>query len=109
MPVKILPAKCMSVIYVQMMSVPGAFHGFICCIACVTSCSVETPVAISRSSFGVGRGSAVMVTDYLYITSEKCLTHLLAWVSSVVTGLLSWSLTMLTLVWVCLQSCLVSN
>ena len=38
----------------QMLSVPGAFPGFICCIACLTSCSGGTPVAISRSSLGVG-------------------------------------------------------
>ena len=58
-------------IYVQMLSVPGVFPDFICCIPCVTSCSVGTPVAISRSSFGVG-GSAVMVADSLFRTSEKC-------------------------------------
>ena len=40
----------------QMLSLPGAFPASICCIACVTSCSVGTPVAISRSSFGVGGG-----------------------------------------------------
>ena len=37
----------------QMLSLPGAFPAFICCIACVTSCSVETAVAISRLLFGV--------------------------------------------------------
>ena len=41
----------------QILSVPGAFPDLIGCIACVTSCSVGTPVAISRSSFGVGGGS----------------------------------------------------
>ena len=52
----------------HILSVPGAFPGF--CIACVTSCSVGTPVAISRSSFsgGMGGGSAVMVTDSLFRT-----------------------------------------
>ena len=44
----------------QMLSVPGDFPVFICFIAWVTSCSVGTPVAISRSSLGAG-GSAVMV------------------------------------------------
>ena len=53
-----MPAKCMSVlsIYIYMLSVLGAFPGLIYCIACVTSCSVDTPVAISRSSFGVWSG-----------------------------------------------------
>ena len=61
-----------------MLSVPGAFPDFTCCIACVTSCSVGTPVAISRSPFGVeGGGSAVMVTYSLIITYEKCSVHLL--------------------------------
>ena len=56
MSVKTLPANYMSVlgIPVQMLSVLGVFPDFIGCIACVTSCSVGTPVAISRSSFGVG-------------------------------------------------------
>ena len=45
---KTLPAKWMSVlsISVQMLLVPDVFPDFICCIACVTSCGVETPVAI---------------------------------------------------------------
>ena len=44
----------------QMLSVPGAFPDFICCIACVTSYSLGTPVAISRLSFGVcGGGGGV--------------------------------------------------
>ena len=49
--VKTLSAKCMSVlsISVQMLSIPGAFPDLICYIACVTSCSVGTPVVISRS------------------------------------------------------------
>ena len=56
--VKTLPAKRMSVwiIYVQMLLLPGAFPAFICCITCVTSCCVGTPVDISRSSFGVCGG-----------------------------------------------------
>ena len=49
-----------------------------------------------------------MATDSLFRTSEKCSTHLLAWVSSVVRGFPYLSLTMITLVLVCLQSCLVS-
>ena len=47
----------------HMLSVPGA----ICYIAYVTSCSVETLVAISRSSFGVGissYGSCVSVQNF---------------------------------------------
>ena len=40
-----------------------------------------------------------MIIDYLLRTSEKCSTHLLAWVSSVFRGLPSLSLTMLTLSW----------
>ena len=42
----------------QMLSVPGALQDFICCIACVTSCSVGTPIAISRASFGGGGGNS---------------------------------------------------
>ena len=52
--------------------------------------------------------SVVMVTDSLFRTSEKCSVNLLAWVSSVVRGFHSLSLTILTPVWVCLQSCLFS-
>ena len=48
-----------------------------------------------------------MVTDSLFRTSKKCATPLLAWVSSVIRGFLSLSLTMLTLAVVCLQSYLV--
>ena len=72
----------------QVLSVPGTLPDFICCITCVTSCSVGTPVAISRLSFGVcvwggGLVLAVMVANSLFRTSEKSLTHLLAWESSV--------------------------
>ena len=81
----------------QMLSFSGAFPDFICYITCVSSYSVGTHVAISTSSFGVGRGSAVMVTDSLFRTSVKCSTHLLAWVSSVVREFPSLPLTMLTL------------
>ena len=57
--VKALHAKCMSVLSIsaQMLSVPGAFPDVICCIACVTSCSVGTPVAIIGSLFGAGVSS----------------------------------------------------
>ena len=54
------------------------------------------PVALSISLFGVG--SAVMVVDSLFITSEMCSVHLLDWVSSVVIGVHSLSLTILALV-----------
>ena len=40
-------------------------------------------------------------------TSEKCSTHLLAWVSSVVSGFPSLSVTLFTLALACQQSCLV--
>ena len=60
--VKTFPAVITSVFSssMQMLSVPGDFRVFICFIAWVTSCSVGTPVAISRLSLGAG-GSAVMV------------------------------------------------
>ena len=85
--VKTLPVKFMSVlsIYVQMLSIPGAFPNFICCIACVTSCSVGTPVdiyilyiatGVIYISFGVG--GQQLVTDSLFRTSEKCSAHVLA-------------------------------
>ena len=51
-------------------------------------------------------GSAVMITDSLFRISEKCSTHLFSWVSSVVRGFPSLSLTRLALACVCLQSCL---
>ena len=44
------------------------FTVFICFIAWITSCSVGTPVAISRSSLGAG-GSAVMVGASVLRTS----------------------------------------
>ena len=54
----------------QMLTVPGTFPDFICCIACVTSYSVGTLVAISKSSFGVGR-SSVIVAAFLVKPSEN--------------------------------------
>ena len=48
--VKTLSAKCMSVLSISVQMFPA----FNCCIACVTYCSVGTPVAISRSSFIFG-------------------------------------------------------
>ena len=58
--------KCVSSISLQMLSVTGAFPDFICCIACVTSCSVGTSVAISRSSFGgVGGGGDSSYGNYI--------------------------------------------
>ena len=68
----------------QMLSVPGDFPVFICFIAWVTSCSVGTPVAISRSSLGAG-GSAVMVGASLLRTSVKCSVHSLACICLVVS------------------------
>ena len=77
----------------QMLSIPGDFPAFICFIAWVTSCSVGTPVAISRSSLGAG-GSAIMVGASVLRTS-------------VVSAFPSLSLTMLAATLVCLQSCFV--
>ena len=48
-----------------------------------------------------------MVTDSLFRISQKYSAHFLDWVSSVVRGFPSLSLTMLILACVCLQSCLV--
>ena len=69
----------------QMLSIPGDFPVFICFIAWVTSCSVGTPVAISRSSLGAG-GSAVMVGASVLRTSVKCSAHRLACICSVVSA-----------------------
>ena len=88
------------------MSIPGDFPVFICFIAWVTSCSVGTPVAISRSSLGAG-GSAVMVGASVLRTLVKCSAHRLACIWSVVSAFPSLSLTMLAATLVCLQSCFV--
>ena len=88
----------------QMLSVPGDFPVFICFIAWVTSCSVGTPVAISRSSLGAG-GSTVMVGASVWRTSVKCSDHRLACICSVVSAFPSF--TMLAATLVCLQSCFV--
>ena len=83
----------------QMLSVPV----FICFIAWVISCSVGTPVAISRSSLGAG-GSAVMVGASVLRTSVKCSAHRLAGICFVVSAFPSLSLIMLA---VYLQNCFV--
>ena len=106
--VKTLPAKCMSLlsIHVQMLTAPGAFPGFICCRACVTSCSVGTPLAISRSSFGVGvnsYGNWFFVQNFCKLLDPSLSLSFLC-----CQGIPFLSLTMLTLTWVCLQSCFVN-
>ena len=83
----------------QMLSVPGDFHVFICFRAWVTPYSVGTPVAISRLSLGAG-GSAVMVGASVLRTSVKCLAHRLSCICSVVSAFP----TMLAATLVCLQS-----
>ena len=107
-PVKTFPAFMTSVFSssMQMLYIPGDFPVFICFIAWVTSCSVGTPVAISRSSLGAG-GSAVMVGASVLRTSVKCSAHRLACICSVVSAFPSLSLTMLAATLVCLQSCFV--
>ena len=106
--VKTFPAVMTSVYSssVQMLSVPEDISVFICFIAWVTSCSVGTPVAISRSSLGAA-GSAVMVGASVLIISVTCSAHRLACNCSVVSAFPPLSLTMLAATLVCLQSCFV--
>ena len=101
-----MPSKRMPVLsmYVQMLSVPGAVPDFICCIACVTSCSVGTPVYLYIYIYIViwcvcvgdgvisSYGSRFSVPNF-----SKVPAHLLAWVASVVRGFPSLLLTLLAL------------
>ena len=57
-------------IYVQILSAPGAFPDL-----CWDPCCYNN-VLVFR-----GGVSSVMITDSLFRTSEKCLAHLLDWVS----------------------------
>ena len=57
---------------VKMLSVPGAFPDFVGCMACVNSCSVGLLLLYPYHHLvWGGGGSAVMVTDDLFRTSES--------------------------------------
>ena len=58
----------------QMLSVPGAFSGFICCISCVISCSIgvsESCLACFRS-FLRNRSQRVKVDSVLSDSKQLC-------------------------------------